>query len=227
MRGGRRPSGPERGVDHLVLAHAGNAAKRFGDDGRGEMVVVAGEVFDRDDGIRESGFDQGFNFTGRHSHFLRSFRRTRREEPLMGIAQLRQRYGNAVRQCQFLIRHGGSDFMRGNAGGLRRAEQGRGILHRQHVAGLVFAEPEFCAGLRRSEGDAGIPGERHFRDRDEQAAVGEVVAGADVAGGDLGAHEIAVAHARPANPRRAGHRSPTPGFRAARGSGRVRLWWRR
>ena len=34
----------QRGIDHLVLADAGNAAEGFADDGRGIVVVVAGQV---------------------------------------------------------------------------------------------------------------------------------------------------------------------------------------
>ena len=59
----------QRGVDDLVLAHAGHPAERFRDDGSGKMVVVASQIFDGDLRIRESGFDQGFDFAGGHSHW--------------------------------------------------------------------------------------------------------------------------------------------------------------
>ncbi len=37
----------QRGVDDLVLAHPGQAAKLLADDGRGVVVAIAGEVVDR------------------------------------------------------------------------------------------------------------------------------------------------------------------------------------
>ena len=41
--------------------------------------------------------------------------------------------------------------------------------------------------------DAGVAGKRHFRDRDQQAAVGHVVASGHRAGGDQVTDEVAVA----------------------------------
>jgi hypothetical protein len=48
------------------------------------------------------------------------------------------------------------------------------------------------AGRKRIEGDAPPAGHRHLGDRDEEAAIGNVVAGGDLTGADQAAHEIAV-----------------------------------
>ena len=42
----------QRGIDHLVLLHAGHAAELLGDDGRGVVVAVARQVFDGDVRVR-------------------------------------------------------------------------------------------------------------------------------------------------------------------------------
>ena len=52
-----------------------------------------------------------------------------------------------------------------------------------------------CAAGRPGSGSSATPraaGHRHLGERDEEAAIGEVVTGGDMPGGDLGAHEIAV-----------------------------------
>ena len=45
----------ERLVDDLVLLHPRFAAEGLGDDGRGIVVAVAGEVADGDVGVRNAG----------------------------------------------------------------------------------------------------------------------------------------------------------------------------
>src|SRR5439155_16631551 len=79
-----------------------------------------------------------------------------------------------------------------------RSQTGFRCAGRQHVAGLVLAEEE---AMRRQVGaewwqrdlrpDAA--GHRHFGERDEEAAVAQVMAGADAPRLDLCADEIAVA----------------------------------
>jgi hypothetical protein len=76
-----------RGIDELVLAHAGKAAKRFGYDGGGEMVVIAGEILDCNLRIRKRGFQQGFDVTGRHSHYVSPSCEPGREKSFVSIAQ--------------------------------------------------------------------------------------------------------------------------------------------
>src|SRR5204863_8325132 len=44
----------ERLIDDLVLGHPRLAAERLGDDGRGVVVAIAGEIADRHQGVRNA-----------------------------------------------------------------------------------------------------------------------------------------------------------------------------
>src|SRR5947209_3036576 len=58
----------ERLIDELVLLHPRLAAERFGDDGCGIMVAVAGEVANRHLGVRDPGLDQPLDLARPHGH---------------------------------------------------------------------------------------------------------------------------------------------------------------
>ena len=60
--------GAEGGVDHRVLLDEGFAAESGGRDGRGPVVVVAGEVLQLDGGVGQGDLDTAFDFVGRHGH---------------------------------------------------------------------------------------------------------------------------------------------------------------
>src|ERR1700733_15148403 len=58
----------ERVIDDLVLLDARFAAEGFGDDGRGIVIAVAGEIADRRLGFRTARPDQAPDIIGRHGH---------------------------------------------------------------------------------------------------------------------------------------------------------------
>ena len=71
------------------------------------------------------------------------------------------------------------------------------------VDALILGEIAGMAERRRAvDQRADIAGQRHFGERDGEAAVGDVVAGGDRAAGDRGADELAGARARRAGRRR-------------------------
>src|SRR6185312_14024497 len=118
-----------------------------------------------------------------------------REETFVRVAQRLDGYGSAVGQCQILPATI-TDADRRHPGGLGGGDGGDRVGDGEHVAALVLAEPEAVAGdVARPGGEAGAgaAGHRHLRDGDEQAAIGDVVAGAHPADLDLAAHEVAVA----------------------------------
>jgi len=58
----------QRGVDDLMLANSGNAAKSLTDHGRRVVVTIACQVLYRYTSIRQRRLDQGLDFTCRHRH---------------------------------------------------------------------------------------------------------------------------------------------------------------
>jgi len=111
----------------------------------------------------------------------------------MGVAQLWQRYGNAVGQSQFILIYRAADMLCGNTGRCSGGEEICQSLGGEcgDVAGLVFAEPEASLALD-IKGEAGIACQGDFGQGHEQAAIGQIVAGFDGAIQDLGADEVAV-----------------------------------
>ena len=58
----------ERVVDHLVLLHAALAAETLGDDLRGVMIPIAGQITDGDLGVRNAGLDEFLDIACVHWH---------------------------------------------------------------------------------------------------------------------------------------------------------------
>src|SRR4051812_49851284 len=58
----------QRGIDELVLLHPALAAEGFGDDRRGVVVAIAGQILDGDAGIRQRRLDQGLDLRRLHRH---------------------------------------------------------------------------------------------------------------------------------------------------------------
>ena len=89
---------------------------------------------------------------------------------------------------------GAADRLDRHARGMGAGEEGEQamIADRGDIDALVLGEIAGMAERRRAvDQRADIAGERHFGERDREAAVGDVVAGGDRAAGDRGADELA------------------------------------
>src|SRR6185437_10285924 len=107
--------------------------------------------------------------------------------------QLFRGYGTGADHCQRGAA-GRAEAAGGNAGGggEHRIRLGRG----KQITSLILAEEKAAIEAGRGNFGADAARHRHLGERDKEAAIGEVVAGADPPGGDLAAHEIAVAALR-------------------------------
>ncbi len=111
----------------------------------------------------------------------------------MRAVQNVQGYCRAARQCQMppatCAQKQGRD-----AGGHRRRQQRGRIADGEHVARLILAKPERMRGDAVRSGyqiGTDITGQRHFGHRQQQPAIGHVVASRDAPGQDARADEIA------------------------------------
>ena len=206
------------------------------------MVIVAGEVGDRHLRVGKRFLDQFFDLGRGHGHGerLSVCRRNFVRRPYRRETSFHARGADAASATSpspatatALIRAGRADQSGGtprlrafadDACRLRRAARAN------DVARLILAEEETGSPRRRAgsaTSRADISGHRHFGERDEQAAVGNIVHRVDAARFDQPAHEIAVASSRRRDRRAARRLLPCLRSRADRATGRDGLSSRR
>src|SRR5271163_1581888 len=79
----------QRVINELVLLDPRLAPERLGDHGGGVVVAIAGEIADRDLGVRDLGLDQPLDIIRRHRHWglpqISSSRKSPRHDCAPGV----------------------------------------------------------------------------------------------------------------------------------------------